>query len=90
MHGASQTKHSLNTYYSGMGGYRWGGTIAADQTDIFGEDVSVDDSGSYGLMLNVPLAAGFQRHLPKVLVLVFALWVVWSVFTVATGMHFGG
>jgi len=25
LHGASETKHSLNTYYSGMGGYRWGG-----------------------------------------------------------------
>jgi hypothetical protein len=25
LHGASQVKHTLNTYYSGMGGYRWGG-----------------------------------------------------------------
>jgi hypothetical protein len=25
LHGASETKRSLNTYYSGMGGYRWGG-----------------------------------------------------------------
>ena len=25
LHGASETKRSLNTYYSGMPGYRWGG-----------------------------------------------------------------
>ena len=33
LHGASQTKHSLNTYYSGMGGYRWGGMGTATTTD---------------------------------------------------------
>jgi len=33
VHGASQTKHSLNTYYSGMGGYRWGGMGTATTTD---------------------------------------------------------
>ena len=32
VHGASQTKHSLNTYYSGMGGYRWGGMGTATTT----------------------------------------------------------
>jgi uncharacterized protein DUF4136 len=32
LHGASQTKHSLNTYYSGMGGYRWGGMGTATTT----------------------------------------------------------
>jgi hypothetical protein len=32
LHGASQTKHSLNTYYSGMGGYRWRGTGTATTT----------------------------------------------------------
>ena len=32
LHGASQTKHSLNTYYSGMGGYRWGGMGASTTT----------------------------------------------------------
>ena len=33
VHGASQTKHTLNTYYSGMGGYRWGGMGTATTTD---------------------------------------------------------
>ena len=33
LHGASQTKHTLNTYYSGMGGYRWGGMGTATTTD---------------------------------------------------------
>jgi hypothetical protein len=33
LHGASQTKHSLNTYYSGVGGYRWGGMGTATTTD---------------------------------------------------------
>jgi hypothetical protein len=32
VHGASQTKHNLNTYYSGMGGYRWGGMGTATTT----------------------------------------------------------
>jgi len=32
LHGATQTKHSLNTYYSGMGGYRWGGMGSATTT----------------------------------------------------------
>jgi hypothetical protein len=32
LHGATQTKHSLNTYYSGMGGYRWRGTGTATTT----------------------------------------------------------
>jgi hypothetical protein len=29
LHGATQTKHSLNTFYSGMGGYGWRGMGAA-------------------------------------------------------------
>jgi hypothetical protein len=32
LHGASETKHSLNTYYSGMGGYRWGGVGTSTTT----------------------------------------------------------
>jgi len=32
LHGASQTKHTLNTYYSGMGGYRWGGVGTSTTT----------------------------------------------------------
>jgi hypothetical protein len=33
LHGATQTKRSLNTYYSGMGGYRWGGMGTATTTE---------------------------------------------------------
>jgi hypothetical protein len=32
LHGASETKRSLNTYYSGMGGYRWGGVGTSTTT----------------------------------------------------------
>ncbi len=41
-------------------------------------------------VVSIGLSKLFQRHLPKVLVLVFALWIVWSVFTVLTGVHLGG
>jgi hypothetical protein len=33
LHGASEKKRSLNTYYSGMGGYRWGGMGTATTTE---------------------------------------------------------
>jgi hypothetical protein len=33
LHGATETKHTLNTFYSGMGGYRWGGMGTASTTD---------------------------------------------------------
>jgi hypothetical protein len=36
-------------------GYRWGGTIFADQTFIFGEDVDVASSANFGLNLGIPL-----------------------------------
>ena len=36
-------------------GYRWGGTIFADQTFIFGEDVDVDPSANFGLNFAFPL-----------------------------------
>ena len=44
LHGASQTKHSLNTYYSGMGGYRWGGmgTSTTTQTEYVVGTLLVD------------------------------------------------
>ena len=40
-------------------------------------------------VVSIGLSKLFQRHLPKVLVLVFALWILWSVLTVLTGMNFG-
>lgn len=36
-------------------GYRWGGTIFADQTFIFGEDVNVGPSANYGASVALPL-----------------------------------
>ncbi|HUP60049.1 MAG TPA: outer membrane beta-barrel protein [Thermoanaerobaculia bacterium] len=36
-------------------GYRWGGTIFADQTFIFGQDVQVEPSANIGISLGVPL-----------------------------------
>lgn len=36
-------------------GYRWGGTIFADQTFIFGEDVDVAPSANFGVSFGIPL-----------------------------------
>jgi hypothetical protein len=36
-------------------GYRWGGTIFADQSFIFGDDVDVAGSANLGLNLGIPL-----------------------------------
>lgn len=36
-------------------GYRWGGTIFADTTDLFGQDVDVASNGNYGLNFAMPL-----------------------------------
>jgi len=36
-------------------GYRWGGTIFADQTFLFGEDVDVAPAANFGLNLALPL-----------------------------------
>lgn len=36
-------------------GYRWGGTIFADQTFIFGEDVDVASSANLGINFGIPL-----------------------------------
>lgn len=40
-------------------------------------------------VLSIGLSRLFQRDLPKVLVIVFALWLVWSVVTVLTGIRLG-
>ena len=45
-------------------GYRWGGTIFADQTFIFGEDVNVAPSANFGVNLGIPLGdSGFKIEL---------------------------
>jgi hypothetical protein len=36
-------------------GYRWGGTIFADQTFLFGDDVNVAPSANFGLSFGLPL-----------------------------------
>lgn len=38
-------------------GYRWGGTIFADQTFLFGEDVDVEPSMNVGGSLGIPLGS---------------------------------
>lgn len=38
-------------------GYRWGGTIYADRTDLFGQDVDVASSAAYGLNLAIPIGS---------------------------------
>ena len=40
-------------------------------------------------VVSIGLSKLFQRDLPKVLVLVFALWIVWSIFSILTGIRFG-
>jgi hypothetical protein len=45
-------------------GYRWGGTIFADQTFIFGEDVDVEPSPNLGVNFGIPLGdSGFKLEL---------------------------
>lgn len=36
-------------------GYRWGGTIYSDTTDLFGEDVDVASNGNYGVNFGIPM-----------------------------------
>ncbi len=40
-------------------------------------------------VISIGLAKLFQRHLPKVLVLLFALWALWTLFTVILGFGLG-
>ncbi len=40
------------------------------------------------IVTSIGLAKLFQRDMPKVLVLVFALWVLWSIFSILTGIRF--
>ena len=42
-----------------FGGYRWGGTIFADRSNLFGEDVDIAPNGDYGVNLGIPV--GFNR-----------------------------
>ncbi|MEO8217547.1 MAG: hypothetical protein ABI718_10745 [Acidobacteriota bacterium] len=44
-------------------GFRTGGTITSAATDFFGDAVKVNNSGTYGLLLDVPLSRDFQLEL---------------------------
>lgn len=35
--------------------YRWGGTLFADRTDLFGEDADVESSGAFGVNFGIPI-----------------------------------
>lgn len=39
-----------------FGGYRYGGTLYADQSDLFGQDVAVAGAGNYGIDFGIPVA----------------------------------
>jgi hypothetical protein len=41
------------------------------------------------VVTSIGLSKLFQRDLPKVLVLVFALWIIWSAFSILTGFRLG-
>ena len=45
-------------------GYRWGGTIFADQTFVFDEDVDVAPSANFGVSFAIPMGdSGFKLEL---------------------------
>ncbi|HEY0788071.1 MAG TPA: hypothetical protein VGE86_05465, partial [Thermoanaerobaculia bacterium] len=44
-------------------GYRWGGTIDDEASNVFGSDLAVADSGSYGAILGLGLSPNFQIEL---------------------------
>lgn len=44
-------------------GYRWGGTIDDEASNVFGSELSVADSGSYGAILGLGLSPNFQIEL---------------------------
>ena len=44
-------------------GYTWGGTIYADQTNLFNNDVDAASSGNIGVDFAVPLRQGFKLEL---------------------------
>jgi outer membrane protein with beta-barrel domain len=44
-----------------FGGYRWGGTIWADRSNLFGEDVDVASNGDYGVNLGIPVGISHMK-----------------------------
>ena len=39
-----------------FGGYRYGGTLYADRSDLFGQDVAVSSSGNFGINFGIPIS----------------------------------
>ena len=76
--------------------------FATPSLGIFVSDFNIDDTLHVALskinaftfwdlsIIGFGLSRLFQRDLPKVLVLVFALWVLWSLLTLFIGFSFGG
>jgi opacity protein-like surface antigen len=46
-----------------MVGFRTGGTIAYDVTNVFGDDVKTDDSATFGLIVDIDLSRYWQLEL---------------------------
>lgn len=44
-------------------GYTWGGTIYADQTNVFNQDVNAESSANIGVDFAIPLRQGFKIEL---------------------------
>jgi Outer membrane protein beta-barrel domain len=44
-------------------GYRYGGTIFADQSHLFSQDVKVESSGNFGLNFGIPISNGMKVEL---------------------------
>jgi hypothetical protein len=45
------------------GGYRYGGTLTADQANLFNEDVDIASSGSIGAAIDLPVSPTFKIEL---------------------------
>jgi hypothetical protein len=55
----AQFKIELTPYY----GFRWGGEIKAEDNQLFAIDVELENSSSYGLMLDFPINRSFMIEL---------------------------
>ncbi|KAB2951322.1 MAG: porin family protein [Thermoanaerobaculia bacterium] len=44
-------------------GYRWGGEISGDSTELFDADLKIDEGEAFGLTLDIPLSRNLQLEL---------------------------
>jgi hypothetical protein len=49
--------------FTAFAGYRWGGTIDGETSNLFGADLSIADSSSYGAILGIGLSPNLQVEL---------------------------